>query len=211
MRACLLLFLTLLALLPAGLAWSISPTFQLHLSRSPARATTCEMQMELKAPGQLVASTLAAVFLLSGSPLPTLAVSGGVADFGEIAGQDMSGGDYSKKDFSGANAKGTNLAKSKLKGARFFKADLTGADFTGSDLTAASLENAKLDGVVLTNAVLKGAYTGTGLERAKDISGSDWTDAQLRPDVQVKLCKRSDATGTNPKTQADTRESLGCP
>ncbi len=49
------------------------------------------------------------------------------------------------------------------------------------------------------------------MEKAKDISGTDWSDAQVRPDVQAKLCARPDAAGTNPKTKADTRESLQCP
>lgn len=37
----------------------------------------------------------------------------------------------------------------------------------------------------------------------------------LHPSVPVSaaklLCKRADATGTNPTTEVDTRESLGCP
>lgn len=40
------------------------------------------------------------------------------------------------------------------------------------------------------------------------IEGSDWTDANLRKDIRTKLCKV--ASGTNPVTGADTRESLMC-
>jgi len=58
---------------------------------------------------------------------------------------------------------------------------------------------------------LSNSYTNLGLDKVKDISGADFTDALVRPDILAKLCKRSDATGTNPVTKADTRESLGCP
>jgi len=127
---------------------------------------------------------------------PAFAVSGGVADFVDVGGQDLSGQNLSKKDFSSANARGTKFQKAKLKGARFFKSDLKDADFTGADLSNASLENAKLDNVVLTNAILKGAYTDQSLGNVKDISGADFSDAQIRPDIAQKLCTRPDATGT---------------
>jgi len=96
-------------------------------------------------------------------------------------------------------------------GSRFFKADLSKADLTGADLTGGSLENAKLEGAVLTNAILVNGYTGVGFEKVKSIENVDFTDAQIRPDILTKLCKRPDATGTNPVTEVDTRESLGCP
>ncbi|KAK9909206.1 hypothetical protein WJX75_008708 [Coccomyxa subellipsoidea] len=40
------------------------------------------------------------------------------------------------------------------------------------------------------------------------IAGSDWTDVVLRRDVQQQLCKI--ASGTNPITGLDTRETLIC-
>lgn len=41
-----------------------------------------------------------------------------------------------------------------------------------------------------------------------DISGADFSDMLLDRFLQTTLCKK--ASGTNPKTGADTRESLMC-
>ena len=44
--------------------------------------------------------------------------------------------------------------------------------------------------------------------RSAKIEGSDWTDVVLRKDAHDALCTR--ASGTNPTTGVDTRESLVC-
>ena len=50
--------------------------------------------------------------------------------------------------------------------------------------------------------------TGQTLAKVADISGADFSDMLLDRFLQTTLCKK--ASGTNPKTGADTRESLMC-
>jgi hypothetical protein len=47
------------------------------------------------------------------------------------------------------------------------------------------------------------------LRNLKSIEGADFTDALMRKDVQMSLCKI--ARGVNPKTGVATADSLGCP
>jgi len=199
------------------LALAASPVLSFSPAALPLRAARAEGQhvaIQMSARTNILGAAVAATVLLGGGVVDVQqagAVSGGVADFYDVQGQDFTGKDLSKKDFSSANCRGAKFVNANLKGARFFKADMQDADLTGANLSNGSIENAKLAGVILKDAVLKNSYTGVGLELVQDITNTDFTGAILRPDVQKKLCKRADATGTNPKTKADTRESLECP
>lgn len=119
-------------------------------------------------------------------------------------------------------------------------ATLDGSDFENTDMSLANVEmaqfnraNLKVDNLlhllilmlcdessrhhssvlfVSKNAILKEMYVSgaTLFEGVKDISGSDWTDTELRKDQKKYLCGHPTATGTNPVTGVDTRESLMC-
>jgi uncharacterized protein YjbI with pentapeptide repeats len=71
-----------------------------------------------------------------------------------------------------------------------------------------TLDTARMNGANLSNALLEGAFTyGTSFVGAK-IDGADFTDVDLRNTTRTLLCKL--ATGTNPITGRDTKETLEC-
>ncbi len=72
------------------------------------------------------------------------------------------------------------------------------------------METINLEGADLSDAILEGAMLSNAQFRlVKSIKGADFTDALVRKDVAASLCKI--ASGTNPTTGVDTRESLNCP
>jgi uncharacterized protein YjbI with pentapeptide repeats len=82
--------------------------------------------------------------------------------------------------------------------------------FVGTNLTGADLESTDLENSDLSDAILEGALlTNAQFQRVKAITGADFTDALIRKDVAMSLCKIAD--GTNSKTGVSTRESLNCP
>eukprot|EP00611_Tribonema_gayanum_P012220 TRINITY_DN22855_c0_g1_i1.p1 TRINITY_DN22855_c0_g1~~TRINITY_DN22855_c0_g1_i1.p1 ORF type:complete len:218 (+),score=52.78 TRINITY_DN22855_c0_g1_i1:1030-1683(+) len=186
------------------------PRCSLSMAAEERSQTTTAQSLRRIAGAFLATATLVAGATLM--PVPAEAVSGGGMDYSglNISGQDFSKGKYKEKDFSGCIAKETIFKGSDLRGARFFKADLDQADFTGANLAAASLEGANMEGTTLKDAVLEGTYFSQTLEGVKDITGADFTEASMRKDVQRLMCKRPDATGTNPTTGVDTRDSLLC-
>jgi uncharacterized protein YjbI with pentapeptide repeats len=99
-----------------------------------------------------------------------------------------------------------------LTGASFFDATLDGSNFSNTDLSLANFEMAQLRRANLHNAILKDMYVSgaTLFEGVKDIENTDWSGTFLRKDQQKYLCSLPSATGTNPVTGVDTRESLMC-
>lgn len=68
-----------------------------------------------------------------------------------------------------------------------------------------------MDGASLKNADARGAYFGQSLLDVGSLENADFTDAQVPVKTLPLVCARSDVTGTNPTTGADTRDSLMCP
>ncbi|GKZ00896.1 hypothetical protein MPSEU_001041200 [Mayamaea pseudoterrestris] len=146
-------------------------------------------------------------------PIVAAAVSGGGLDYAniDITGQDFSNGNYKGKDFTQVIAKATTFANSNLQGCRFYKAFLARTDFSGADLRGASLEDTSMDDAILKGAIASGAYFGASILDVATLENADFTDAQIPLKILVQLCNRDDATGTNPATGVDTRDSLMCP
>mmetsp|Transcript_28164 Transcript_28164/g.77416 ORF Transcript_28164/g.77416 Transcript_28164/m.77416 type:complete len:246 (-) Transcript_28164:80-817(-) len=123
---------------------------------------------------------------------------------------DLSGASASGFDMSGVIMSKTNLANARLEEAYFSKGYLRESNFEGADFTNAIVDRASFMGSSLRGAIFKNAVlTGTSFEGA-DVEGADFTEAALGSFDIRGLCKNPTLKGENPKTGADTRETVGC-
>jgi len=122
--------------------------------------------------------------------------------------QDLSDKDLSDSNFTLATLRKCDLHGANLVGVRLFRTKLMEVDLQGADLRYATLDSALLSKSNLNNANLEGAFAYHTRFEGTTIDGADFTDVLLRDDALKILC--SIASGTNPETGRDTRETLMC-
>lgn len=155
-----------------------------------------------------------AVFLMSvaGFSLPALAASSAAIrsyDDLEATVKDYVGQSLIKAEFGDADLQGANFQGADLRGAVFNGANLTNANLQGVDFSDGIAYITNFAGADLSGAVLESAMLLKSNFKNATVSGADFSYAALDKVQVLELCKS--ASGVNPRTGVDTRESLGCP
>jgi uncharacterized protein YjbI with pentapeptide repeats len=125
-----------------------------------------------------------------------------------LIGADFHAADLRGVTFNLTNLRDADLHDADLRGASLFGAKLQDANLSGADLRGATLDSAVLQGTDLRNARLDDAFAFNTRFLDVRIDGADFSGVPLRGDALKALC--AGATGTNPVSGRETRDTLGC-
>jgi uncharacterized protein YjbI with pentapeptide repeats len=160
---------------------------------------------------QVLGLLTAALILLTAFQAPAMAASSAAIrayDDVNAATKDFSNQSLIRAEFSDARLKEANFSGADLRGAVFNGADLRNANLSGIDFSDGIAYVSNLSGADLSNSVFTSAMMLKSSFKGANVTGADFSLAVLDRDQVVQLCKT--ASGTNPVTGVDTRESLDC-